>query len=121
MSNMSDEMVIVRIRRDGRQTHVSLDALLFEWLSSRHGGVLGAQAWIRRAVHRVEVLQEAGDPLVSAQRIGFSRLIQRLIVNDLIEAAGGLGRTMGDGHLRGQAALVEALKEMDARADGEPA
>jgi len=113
-TNTSDDLMIVPIRREGRKTNVSLDVLLFEWLAHRYGGVVGAQAWIRRAVHRIEVLLEANDPLVTAGRIGFSRLIQRMIVKELIEAAGGIGRELGDGHLRGQAALVEALKEMDA-------
>jgi len=114
MASEVDGLVSVVIRRGvGRRTKVSLDGLLFEWLSHRYGGVLGAEGWIRRAAHRVEVLQDAGDPTVNIGHSGFSRLVQRMIVLDLIEAAGGLGRALVEGRASQQTALVEALKEMD--------
>jgi len=117
MASEIDGIVRVMVRHDGRKTKVSLDGLLFEWLTHRYGGVLGAESWIRRAASRVEVLQDAGDPTVAIGRSGFSRLVQRMIVLDLIGAAGGMGRVLGDVRASQQSVLVEALKEMDGRED----
>jgi len=118
MASEQDGIIRVSISRGGRDTKVSLDGLLFEWLCHRHGGVLGAEGWIRRSVNRIEVMLDEGDPTVSVGRAGFSRLMQRLVVLDIISATGAAGRGFSTSHGNNQTALLEALKEMDARETG---
>lgn len=88
----NDGIVRVRVKRDGHRTSISLDVMFYEAGSLLCGGSKAFEGWLQEQVTSLDmgwankaVVAHVGDQI--RPNAGFSRLIQRRILQMVIEKA----------------------------------
>lgn len=92
LAAQDDGLVRIKVVRAGKRTSISMDALLFRALKQREGGLDNALMWVRDCMAGMDDRIRGGDPIVQVTG-GTSRMLQRVLLHDLLLADDGPKRS----------------------------